>query len=258
MSNSNEKFLLAVDIGNTNIVCGFFKGKRLFMKLRLPTDSADFNIYCRIKNRLKAAGIKPESIGLAVISSVVPSASRRLIGLLKKYFNIKSLELGKDAAVPIKNLYKKPLQVGQDRLVNAYACLKLYGKPAIIVDFGTATTFDYINNKGAYCGGLITPGAEISLDGLYNKTALLPKIKLKKPKGLIGKDTAESMRSGILHGFSSMCDGIIEKVKEKFTANITVVATGGLSPLFAPYCKQLDYIDIDLTLKGIYLVSKKI
>jgi type III pantothenate kinase len=177
--------------------------------------------------------------------------------MFKNHFNIKPLVLGKDIIVPIKNLYKKPKQVGQDRLVNAYACLKLYGKPAIIVDFGTATTFDYLDKNGTYQGGLITPGIGISLQALAENTALLPKIKLKKPKGLIGKDTVESIRSGIFYSMAAVCDGIIEKIKDKYGSKVKVVATGGLSNFFSPYCKYIDIIDKDLTLKGIHLISTK-
>lgn len=249
---------MAIDIGNTNIAIGLFKGKRLYRKFYFPTAIRGLNIYRGVNKGLKSFDIDAKSIKAALISSVVPAASKAVIDILKNRFCIKFLLLGKDIKIPIRNLYKNPEQVGQDRLVNAYACLKLYGCPAIVVDFGTATTFDYLNKKGAYAGGLITAGVEISLSALAERTALLPKIELKKPKNLIGRDTVESMRSGVLYGLASMCDGVIEKIRKKYSSHAMALATGGLATFFAPYCKQIDFIDKNLTLKGIYFAYRDV
>lgn len=244
-----RKMILTVDIGNTNIAIGLFRRRRLFKRFYIPTDTKRPEIYSIVK---KSVG--PFDIEAAIVSSVVPNVTKVITGILKKRLKIKTLLLGKDIAVPIRNRYRKPKQVGYDRLVNAYACLKLYGAPAILVDFGTATTFDYIDSKGAYAGGLITPGVSISLDALAKRTALLPKIELKRPKNLLGKDTIDSMRSGVLYGLSSMCDGVIDRLKSKYSRRAKVVATGGLASFFAPYCKRIKMVDKDLTLKGLLYI----
>ena len=154
-------------------------------------------------------------------------------------------------------MYKNPYQVGADRLVNAYACKLLYGAPAIIIDFGTATTFDYLNKKCEYAGGIITPGIEISLDALYKKTALLPKAKMKSPQAFLGKNTTESIRSGVSFGLSCMCDGLITTFKKRYSGNIKVIATGGLAMFFKNRCKSINCVDKDLTLKGLNLIHKR-
>ncbi|NQT95357.1 MAG: type III pantothenate kinase [Candidatus Omnitrophica bacterium] len=245
--------LLAIDIGNTNIVIGIFKGKRIHKRLRLKTESTCLDIKRRLKG---AVGFKKKAFEAVIISSVVPGLSKKITGIVRDLLKIEPLLLGKDIRVPIKNLYKNPKQVGQDRLVNSYACLKLYGTPAIIIDFGTATTFDYIDSNGAYAGGLITPGVEATIDALANRAALLPRIKLDKPKALLGKDTAESIRSGIVYGLTSMCNGIVDKLKKRYKKRPIVVATGGLAGFFAPHCKDIDRIDKDLTLKGLSLLIR--
>ena len=165
--------------------------------------------------------------------------------------------MGKDLKVPINNLYKKPAQVGQDRLVNAYACKELYGSPAVVLDFGTATTFDYINQFGEYEGGIITPGVGTTIDALAEKTALLPRIKLDKPDSLIGKDTVGSIRSGVFFGIASMCDGLILKIKKTYKNDPIIIATGGLANLFCPYCNEINKIDKYLTLKGLAAIFLK-
>ncbi|MFH1867357.1 MAG: type III pantothenate kinase [Candidatus Omnitrophota bacterium] len=246
-----KKNILAVDIGNTSIAMGIFKGNSLFKKFSIPTNTKKSKIYPAIKKELAFLDIEA-----VIISSVVPNLSSCILGIFKNRLRINTFLVGRDIAVPVRNLYKKPKQVGQDRLVNAYACLKLYGAPAIIIDFGTATTFDYLNARGAYAGGLITPGVSISLDALAKRTALLPKIELKRPMSLLGKDTIDSMRSGVLYGLSSMCDGIVSRLKDKYSNKAKVVATGGLSSFFAPYCRSIDLIDKDLTLKGLLYIIK--
>ena len=136
-------------------------------------------------------------------------------------------------------------------------CKEIYGSPAIIIDFGTATTFDYINKNGEYEGGIITPGVEITINALAEKTALLPKIKLKVPKNLIGKDTTDSIRSGVINGLTCMCDGLIEKISQDRKSSPLIIATGGLSHLFYPYSQYIKSLDKDLTLKGLYLIYSK-
>jgi len=240
--------LLAIDIGNTNIVIGLFKGDAICKRARVSTKSTIGNLKKDLSSILSVR--RSEEVD-ACISSVVPSATSKIASLLYKSYKIKPIIIGSDIRVPIKNLYRDPKQVGQDRLVNAYACLKKYGKPVIIVDFGTATTFDYINKKGEYVGGLITPGVNTTIEVLAGRAALLPKIRLKKPKQLIGNDTVDSIRSGIVYGLAGTCDAIIERIKRQTKAKVKIIATGGTAELFKPYCKDISIIDQDLTLDGI-------
>lgn len=251
---------LAVDIGNTNIVISIFRidspSKELSIsrELRIPTSATKVCIEKKIRSRARSFKARPDALKAAIICSVVPAKTDLVGSVIKRELKIKPIVLGKDIIVPIKNLYKEPKKVGQDRLVNAYSCSRYYGKPAIIVDFGTATTFDFLNARGEYAGGLITPGVEITLDALAQRTALLPRIELKRPRALIGTDTVDSIRSGVFNGLASLTDGIIDKIRRKYSKKAIVVATGGLSPFFAPYCKNIDYVDKDLTLKGLFLI----
>ena len=246
----NKNLLLAADIGNSNITIGFFSKSKIVKRVNIPTKSSISLLVKSIKKDAKYTE-------LAIVTSVVPKASIRLKKAFKA-LNINSKFIGKDISVPIENLYKDPKQVGKDRLVNAYAAKILYGYPIIIVDFGTATTFDYIDKNGAYSGGIITPGVALTIKTLSENTALLPKIDIKKPKKLIGKTTTESIRSGIVNGIASMCDGLISKIKSLKKSDPIVIATGGLATLFKPYTTQIDIVDKDLTLKGLLAIYKSV
>ena len=243
------KKILAIDIGNTNITVGLFKDRKLSAKIKIPT-----NAYSSYIKKIKK--LTKEDINEVIISSVVPLALARFIVELHKVSScIKITILGRDKIVPIKNLYKIKSEVGQDRLVNAYAAKILYGAPAVIIDFGTAITFDIISKNGDYLGGLILPGIELSLSALYKRTALLPKVELKPASSIIGRDTVNSMRGGILFGFGAMCDALSEKYGKILGKNLKVIATGGNSRLMKKYAKSIQKVDEDLTLKGLYLIS---
>lgn len=243
--------LLAVDIGNTNVTFGLFKGRRLIKRRSVPTrELVD-------ENRDRYLFVCPY-LETIVICSVVPRVEQLLVPILQRLFKKKPVVLGKDIKVPIKNLYRKPGQVGQDRLVNAYAGYTLYKAPIIIVDFGTAVTFDVVSKTGAYLGGIIAPGIELSLNALSEKTALLPKIKLKRVSSVLGKTTAHSMASGILYGFASMCDGLVARLNKKLGLKFNVIATGGNAHLISKYSSSIRRLDENLTLKGINLIFQKI
>lgn len=242
--------LLAIDIGNTNISLGIFKGRRLLKGYSIPTkEKAYFGYLKKIFNRYK--------IDDALVCSVVPAATRILEKDLKRLLCKKPYILGKDIIVPIKNLYRKPKQVGQDRLVNGLAATRLYGAPAIIVDFGTAITFDVVSRNKEYLGGMILPGLGISLDALAERTALLPKIRLERPREFIGRDTKNSMLSGIIYGFAALTDDLTVRIKNKIGKNAKVIGTGGDINLISSYCRQINEIDKDLTLKGLNLIYNK-
>lgn len=239
--------LLAIDVGNTNITLGLFKGRRLWRRYSIPTQFKSYSLpFKKILSRNKISGV--------IICSVVPKATAILAKNLKQLLGKKPVIVGKEVTVPIKNLYHKPRQVGSDRLVNAFAAVALYGAPLIVVDFGTAITFDVVSQRKEYLGGVILPGLQISLDCLEEKTALLPKIRLRKPKGLVGRDTQNSMLSGVVYGFGALADNLIVKIKKQIGKRATVIGTGGNINLIVGYCQNFDKIDRDLTLKGLNMV----
>jgi len=239
--------LLTVDVGNTTINCGVFEKHKFKRRYAFATNSGNYSKF--LKNIFTH-----NIINDAIISSVVPKVTKALEKELRKFLTKPALILGKNLKVPVKNLYRFPKQVGQDRLVNAFAAVKLYGAPAIVVDFGTAITFDVISRKEEYLGGMILPGLRISLEALNERTALLPKIQLEKPKEFIGKDTRNSMLSGIVYGFSALTDDLTERIKKKIGKNARVIGTGGNIDLINSYCSNFDAIDKDLTLKGLNLI----
>ncbi len=235
--------LLAIDIGNTSVAFGIFQGKRLRSSWKISTQDV-----------LSGKTIKfPQDIETAIISSVVPKATPIFKKAIAKKYKIRPLVLGENIEAPIKNLYSKPKQVGQDRLVDAVAVKVLYGYPVIVIDFGTAITFDVISKKGEYLGGLIFPGIETSLNALSQKAALLPKIEVEPPSGLIGRDTVDSMRSGVFYGIGALCDGVIAKLKAKY-GPMKVIATGGHAALMAKFTKTIRKVDPNLTLEGLRLI----
>ncbi|PIU42345.1 MAG: pantothenate kinase [Candidatus Omnitrophica bacterium CG07_land_8_20_14_0_80_42_15] len=247
--------VLAVDIGNTNIVLALFKGKRFISELRIPTNPHK-GIYVyknKVLNFVKSNN-KSETPQAIIVSSVVPGALASTKKMLAANFDTVPLILGESIKAPIKNEYRKPGQVGQDRLVNAFAVLCFYRKPAIILDFGTAVTIDVLSKEGSYLGGVIVPGVELSIENLTRRAALLPYINLRKPKDILGQSTVESMLSGIFYGYAALCDGIIDRLKRRLKIKPIVIATGGHSKLLSSYCKNIDAIDPHLTLKGLNLI----
>ncbi|HOX54362.1 MAG TPA: type III pantothenate kinase [Candidatus Omnitrophota bacterium] len=238
---------LVIDIGNTNTSFGIFKANRLIRSWDIPTGKI---VSGRDLKLNKAA------INSIVICSVVPKATRALKAKVIKQLHIMPLVVGEDIKVPVKNLYRNPKQVGQDRLVNAFAGLKIFGAPLIIVDFGTAITFDVVSARAEYVGGMIIPGLKISLEALATKCALLPEAKLAAPRELIGKDTKNSILSGMLNGFGCLCDGVVIKLKKQFKKQPIVVATGGNIGLISKFCSSIDKIDKNLTLKGLNFLTK--
>ncbi|MFH0839477.1 MAG: type III pantothenate kinase [Candidatus Omnitrophota bacterium] len=241
--------ILAIDMGNTNITFGLFRGSRLVKSTRLSTAAV------KSYNSFVQKASKGIDVRAVAICSVVPKVTRALMPLLKRHFNSNVFILGKDIKVPIKNLYKNPRQVGQDRLVAAYAAHALYAhsSPVVVIDFGTAVTFDVVSKKGAYLGGLIVPGMEMSLEALSKKAALLPKVRLEKPSFILGKTTKDSMISGVFYGYAAMCDGLVARLKKRFGRKFYVVATGGNARRISPLSSSIDKVDEDLVLKGVNL-----
>ncbi len=242
-----KKEILAVDIGNTSarFVLYSIKG-RPKKEFRVSTAALESKAFSAIKKNI-GRGSQPD----VVVASVVPSASRILKKIVLRLPGLSFFLLGKDIAVPIINRYKKPKQVGIDRLLNAYAAYQLYCRELIIIDFGTAITFDLVSAKGEYLGGIIAPGIEISLEALFQKTALLPKIRLMHPARLIGRDTVESIRVGCTVGMGGLCDRIVQELQAKHLRHSLVLATGGYASFMKRYCRTISRIDDQLVLKGI-------
>jgi type III pantothenate kinase len=241
--------LLAIDVGNTNITCGIFKGPRLIRQFDIPTKACfKTHFVKKLKNTSK--------ISDSIICSVVPKQTKVILRDLLSLTGKLPYIIGKDLIVPIKNLYHNPKQVGQDRLVNAYAAIVLYQAPLIVIDSGTALTFDVISKNKAYLGGLIAPGMEISLATLKEKTALLPQVKLAKPKNIIGRDTKNSILSGIVFGTAALCSELTKSIKQRIGKDALVIGTGGNIDLIKKYSKVQIEIDKDLTLKGINFIYK--
>jgi type III pantothenate kinase len=244
--------LLAVDVGNTTINAGIFEGKRLvYAKKLLTKKPASRKYYSTEFKKI----LKNKRVDNVIISSVVPDTTKALKAVFRNNFHIRPIVLGEGLIVPIKNLYKNPKQVGQDRLVNAYAGYKKFGGRLIIVDFGTAVTFDVVSKKGEYLGGIIMPGIETSLKTLSEKAALLPKIKITNVKTLIGRDTKTSMLSGILHGYGALCDGLASRIKKEVGQGYKVILTGGHAKVISKYCRFYS-IQPNLTLEGLRDVFK--
>ncbi len=246
---------LLIDIGNTNTSIAISDGGKVRKEFFLHTMKKEVNP----RSFKRLLGTFAGRIDEAVIVSVVPA----FLSVVKKSLkavvpHIKVRTVGKDIKVPIKVKYKDPREVGQDRLVIAYAAKISFKAPILVIDFGTAVTFDLVGARGAYEGGLIFPGLRLALGSLVENAALLPKIVLKPTRGLIGRDTKSSMNKGILMGYASMCDGIIERFKDKYGKQLKVVATGGDAGLIARYSSRIEEVSPDLIFKGLSLLADTI
>lgn len=206
---------------------------------------------CRSRARLSRRLIRLPKLQQAIVCSVVPRVtplvSRAVRSLDCPVVNV----VGRDVHVPLKNRYRYPEQVGQDRLVGAYAAWRTYKRNCIVADFGTAITIDVVTKRGEYLGGVIAPGLDISLDALATRTALLPKIELREPPELLGRDTANSMRAGLIYGAAALCDGLVAQLKAQYAPGAAVVATGGASPRIAKHARSIAYLRPHLVLEGL-------
>lgn len=258
---------LALDIGNTNVVLGLYKGARLVAHFRLSSDlsktSDDYGAL--LLPLLQQKKLKIEKLQDIVICSVVPPLTRIFWEVSCKYLRCPPYVVGthsgepfKTLNLPVKNLYKNPYEVGADRLVNAVAAHALYRGTCIVVDFGTATTFDVVTKEGAYLGGVIAPGIGSASETLFSKTAKLPRVDVGKPAAAIGKTTVESMQSGIFFGFAGLVDNIVSRIKNELKdKKAKVVATGGLAELISSGCESIHEVHLTLTLEGIRITYEK-
>ena len=252
--------ILALDVGNTNITCGVFNGDKIEGTFRIttkmPRTSDEYGMI--LTNLLEQNKLSVEDIKDAIICSVVPNIMHSLQSALIKYFNIVPIVVEAGIKTGIRVVTPNPQQIGADRIVDAVAGYELYGGPALVIDFGTATTYDLVDEKGAFLGGVTAPGIRISAKALWEDAAKLPEIEIKKPEHVLGKDTISSMQSGLIYGQIGQTEYIIKKAKEESGfSNLKVVATGGLGRIIAEETQMIDVYDPDLTLKGINLVYKK-
>lgn len=252
--------LLAIDAGNTNTVFAVFdaEGKVLGEWRSSSGDertSDEYGIW--LMQLLELEGIERASVTASIIASVVPATLHSLKTLCRDYFKSEPLIVGEAGVeLGLDVLLDKPDEVGADRLVNAVSAHATYGGPLIIVDFGTATTFDVVDGDGNYAGGVIAPGINLSLEALHMAAAQLPRVAVERPATVIGKGTVGAMQSGIYWGYVSMIEGIVARIREEFGADMKVVATGGLAGLFAQSMDLIEAADGELTLRGLYAINR--
>lgn len=252
--NKNQ-FLLAIDMGNTTISFALFKEECIVARKSLTTaGSSQGDVLAVIKYFRK----KHPLLGTCIVCSVVPQALKQYQNVLEKCFPGNLLIVGKDLKIPIKNTYRDPRQVGQDRLACAYAAKRQYGCPLIVIDFGTAMTIDVVSGKGAYQGGMIVPGIGLSLKALAEHTALLPHVVVQKPASLIGRNTQESILSGIFYGYVALINGVVKKIKKELKIKPVVVLTGGYGHYMGKFLiSSVDRFDPDLIFKGLLLAFRE-
>lgn len=251
--------LLAIDIGNTNLVIGCIENDQILFKARIATDrlrtSDQYGV--EIKNMLEAYGVQIKDIDDCIISSVVPPVFNSVKTGVIKIIGKQPMVVGPGLKTGLNIQVDVPSQVGSDRIVIAVAALAEYKAPLILMDLGTATTIEVVEPENTYLGGVIIPGVKISLDALTSRAAQLPGISLDRPKQVIGKNTIDCMRSGMIYGTAAMIDGLIDRMEEELGHPSTLVATGGMAQFITPLCKHSIILEKDLLLKGLNIIYKK-
>ena len=253
--------LLAIDSGNTNVVFSVYDGNEPRGMWRCSNDprrtADEYMVW--LMQLMELDGIDRKQIDGAVIASVVPEALFHLVSLCHRYFDCEPLVVGEAGVdLGIEILMDRPEQVGADRLVNAVAAHDRYREPVIVVDFGTATTFDIVDARGNYAGGVIAPGINLSLEALYRAASKLPRVEIRRTEKIIGKATIPAMQSGIFWGYVGLIEGLIQRIRAELgEPTMPVIATGGLAPMFAEATTLFDHIDRDLTIHGLILIYRR-
>lgn len=251
--------ILAVDIGNTNIVVGFLDKTNIIAQGRIGTDKkkTDMDFLIQLKLMLSVYSIKQSNIEGSILSSVVPEITQEVSHALELLINKKPFIIGSGIKTGLNIKIDNPKSLGADRVCDAVCVIEEYKTPAIIIDMGTATTLSVVDKNHNHIGGMIIPGMKTSLDSLSDHASQLPFISLEAPKNLIGKNTVECMQSGLIYGNTCMIDGLIDRIKEEIEEDVTVIVTGGLGKLIIPYSKHKLIYDPNLLLKGLYYIYNK-
>ena len=251
--------ILALDVGNTNIVIGGFVDEKLAFVSRISTDSekTEYEYASLITDIMRLEGMSTDKVEGAIISSVVPPLNQIIKDALGKAFGISAFIVGAGLKTGVNLLIDNPLQAGADLVCSTAAAYKYYTTPAVVVDMGTATKISLVDENGAFCGVSIIPGVGISIRALSSNTAQLPQISLDAPKTIIGKNTIDSMQSGLVYGSACMIDAMLERICDEYGKSFTVIATGGISRFIIPHCRTEIEIDENLILKGLYVIFKK-
>ncbi len=248
--------LLAIDVGNTQTHIGMFRGEVLVESWRFATwrESTADELAALCSDLLALRDLRLRDVDAAIVSSVVPQLAQEYARLSERYLNGALVVVGPGlrSGMPIRT--EIPQELGADRLVNAVAAYERFGAPCVVVDFGTAITYDAVSGAGEYLGGIITPGIEISMEALTERAAKLPKVDLVEPRELIGRTTPASIQSGIVYGFAGQVDGILGRLREELGDDASAVATGGLASAIVPFCEEIDLVDEMLTLTGLRLL----
>lgn len=252
--------LFCIDIGNTNVVLGVTRDEEVVRhwRIRTETEVTPDELGILVNNLFQWSGIALEEIDAVIISCVVPPLLNTFEQFSARYFGIQPLVVGAGLSAGMPILVDNPREVGADRLVNAVGAYEKYCNALVLVDFGTATTFDYVSAEGAYMGGAIAPGVLISCEALFQKASKLPRVEIfARPKSVIGKNTIASMNVGIVYGYAGLVDGIVKRMKAQAGVPVTVVATGGLAPLICEVSESIDYVEELLTLHGLMTIYRK-
>lgn len=249
--------LVAIDSGNTNVVFAVYDGETLRAKWRASSDAKrtadEYAVW--LTQLMALQSLKPADITGAIIANVVPASAYNLNTLCSEFFKVKPLVIGEpDVDLGIEVRMDHPANVGADRLVNALAAHRAYGGPLVVIDFGTATTFDIVGPDGAYEGGVIAPSAQHSVEALYRAAAQLPRVRIERPDHVIGKDTVPAMKSGIYWGYVGLIEGLTARIRAEYGKPMRVIATGGLATLYAEAAPVIEVVDSDLTLRGLRLI----
>lgn len=252
--------LVAIDIGNTDFTIGIFKGTKLCdtfrMRTKINRTSDEYGVF--LLNILQYKGYDVKEVEDVIIASVVPAVMHSFNSAIIKYFGVKPIHVGPGIRTGIRIGTTNPKETGADRIVDAVAGYEIYGGPVIVVDFGTATTYDLVTGDGTFIGGVTSPGIRTSANALWQQTAKLPEIEIRKPRSILAKDTVTSMQAGLFFGYVGQTEYIIRKMKEESgLGKISVVATGGLGKMIALETSYIDYYDANLTLKGLQLIYEK-